>query len=162
MANHSCRRRGSLRPVDWFREFPTRGTAGVMGSVPPMNLDCRGLMIYGGVTASVHDGLRGPGWRWGHRCDDLWSGSGECGLLGGEEFVDPFFCVVEHFAQLLAGVGVLFGGGLGLDEAPVGEHYYVHVDCSARVLFVAEVEEGVAVDDADAGGGDHLAEGRGF
>ena len=114
-------------------------------------------MIYGGVTASVHEGLRRIGTGRSYRCDDLWSGSGKCGLLGGEEFVDPFFGEVEHFAQLLAGVGVFFSGGLGLDEASVGEHDYVHVDCGAGVLFVAEVEEDVAVDDADGGGGDHLA-----
>ncbi len=63
---------------------------------------------------------------------------------------------------MFAGVGVLFGGGLGLDEASVGEHDYVHVDGGAGVLFVAEVEEDRAVDDAYGGGGDHLAEGRGL
>src|SRR6185369_5341184 len=62
--------------------------------------------------------------------------------------------------ELVAGVGVFFGGGLGLDEASVGEHDDVHVDGGAGVFFVAEVEEGVAVDDADGGGGDHLAVGR--
>ena len=64
--------------------------------------------------------------------------------------------------ELGAGVGVFFGGGLGFDEAAVGEHDDVHVDGGAGVFFVAEVEEDVAVDDADAGGGDHLAQGRGF
>jgi hypothetical protein len=52
----------------------------------------------------------------------------------------------------------VLGGGLGFDEAAVGEHDDVHVDGGAGVLFVAEVEEDVAVDDADAGGGDHLFE----
>ena len=87
---------------------------------------------------------------------------GEGGLLGGEEFADAFFGVVEHFVELGAGVGVLFGGGLGFDEAAVGEHDDVHVDGGAGVFFVAEVEEGVAVDDADGGGGDHLFERRGL
>ena len=41
---------------------------------------------------------------------------------------------------------------------PDGEHDDVHVDVGAGVFFVAEVEEDVAVDDADAGGGDHLLE----
>ena len=78
------------------------------------------------------------------------------GALGGEEFLDAFFGVVEHLVELGAGVGVLFGGGLGFDEASVGEHDDVHVDFGARVFFVAEVEEDVAVDDAYAGGCDHL------
>ena len=76
--------------------------------------------------------------------------------------MDALFGVVEHLAELLAGVGVLLGGGLGLDEAAVGEHDDVHVYRCAGVFFVGEVEEDVAVDDADAGGGNHLAEGRGL
>jgi hypothetical protein len=36
-------------------------------------------------------------------------------LLRGEEFVDAFFGVVEHLAQLGSGVGVVFGGGLSFD-----------------------------------------------
>jgi len=77
-------------------------------------------------------------------------------VLGDEEFLDALFGVVEHLVELGAGVGVLFGGGLGFDEAPVGEHDDVHVDFGAGVFFVAEVEEDVAVDDAYGGGGDHL------
>jgi hypothetical protein len=79
--------------------------------------------------------------------------------LGGEEFADALFGVVEHVVELGAGVGVVFGGGLGFDEAAVGEHDDIHVDGGAGVFFVAEVEENVAVDDADTGGGDHLFEG---
>jgi len=82
--------------------------------------------------------------------------------LGGEEFVDALFGVVEHFVELMAGVGVLLGGGLGFDETAVGQHDDVHVDGGAGVFFVAEVEEDVAVYDAYAGGGDHLFEGGGF
>ena len=59
--------------------------------------------------------------------------------------MDAFFGVVEHFAELLAAVGVLLGCGLGFDEAAVGEHDDVHVDGGAGVFFVAEVEEDVAV-----------------
>ena len=78
------------------------------------------------------------------------NGGGEGGLLRGEEFADALFGVVEHGVELGAGVGVVFGGGLGFDEAAVGEHDDVHVDVGAGVFFVAEVEEDVAVDDADA------------
>jgi hypothetical protein len=52
----------------------------------------------------------------------------------------------------------VLGGGLGLDEASVGEHDDVHVDGGARVFFVGEVEQDVAIDDADRGGGNHLLE----
>ena len=83
-------------------------------------------------------------------------------MLGNEELTDALFGVVEHLVELGAGVGVLLGSGLGLDETAVGQHDYIHVDVGAGVLLVAEVEEGVAVDDADAGGGDHLAQGRGL
>src|ERR1700731_1406975 len=86
-------------------------------------------------------------------------GGGEGGLLGDEELADAFFGVVEHLVELGSGVGVFFGGGLGFDQAAVGEHDYVHVDGGAGVFFVAEVEEGVAVYDAYGGGGYHLFEG---
>jgi hypothetical protein len=76
--------------------------------------------------------------------------------------VDALFGVVEHLAELGAGVGVVLGGGLGFDEATVGEHDDVHIDHGAGVFFVGEVEEDVAVDDADGGCGDHLFQGRGF
>ena len=90
------------------------------------------------------------------------SGGGECFLLGLEELVNALFGVVEHLVELVAAVGVVFGGGLGFDEAAVGEHDDVHVDGGAGVFFVAEVEQDVAVDDAYAGGGDHLFERRGL
>lgn len=90
---------------------------------------------------------------------DRLDGGGEGGLLGGEELADAGFGDVEHLGELGAGVGVFFGGGLGFDEAAAGEHDDVHVDGGAGVFFVAEVEEDVAVDDADGGGGDHLGEG---
>jgi hypothetical protein len=83
-------------------------------------------------------------------------------LLEGEELVDALFGEVEHVVELGAGVGVVLGGGLGLDEAARGEHDDVHVDVGAGVLLVDEVEEGVAVDDADGGGGNHLEERRGL
>ena len=84
------------------------------------------------------------------------------GSLSREQLANAFLRDVEHLGELGAGVGVFFGGGLGLDQASVGEHDDVHVDGGAGVFFVAEIEEDVAVDDADAGGGDHLPERRGF
>jgi hypothetical protein len=52
----------------------------------------------------------------------------------------------------------VLGGGLGLDETAVGEHDDVHVDGGAGVFFIGQVEQDVAVDDADGCGGDHLLE----
>ena len=89
-------------------------------------------------------------------------GCGECGLLDFQELADSGFGKVEQGGEFGAGVRIFFGGGLGFDQAAGGEHDDVHVDGGAGVFFVAEVEEGVAVDDADAGGGDHLLEGVGF
>ena len=82
--------------------------------------------------------------------------------LDAEKLADAFFGVIKHLAQLSAGVGFVFGGGLGFDEAAVGQHDDVHIDSGARVFFVGEVEQDVAVDDTDRGGGDHLFEGGGF
>ena len=121
-----------------------------------------------GVVRQCAGKLKGSGtWPLGHRVGEagrqvILGGMSEGGLLGGEELADAFFGVVEHLVELGAGVGVLFGGGLGFYEASVGEHDYVHVDGGAGVFFVAEVEEGVAVYDSHGGGGDHLFEGRGF
>ena len=89
-------------------------------------------------------------------------GGCEGGLLDLEELADTGFSEVEHAVEFGAGVGVFFGGGLGFDEAAGAEQDDVHVNGGAGVFFVAEVEQGVAVDDADGGGGDHLAEGRGL
>lgn len=83
-------------------------------------------------------------------------------MLGGEELADAGFSEVKHLVEFGAGVEVSFGGGLGFDKASGAEHDDVHVDGGAGVFFVAEVEEDVAVDDADGGGGDHLFEGGGF
>ena len=44
-------------------------------------------------------------------------GGGEGVLLGLEELVNALFSVVEHFVELVAAVGVLLGGGLGLGDA---------------------------------------------
>ena len=84
----------------------------------------------------------------------------EDGLLKEEELTDAGFGEVEHAVEFGAGVGVFLCGGLGFDEAAGAEHDDVHIDGGAGVFFVAEVEQGVAVDDADGGGGDHFAQGE--
>src|ERR1700722_17042841 len=86
----------------------------------------------------------------------------EGGELGGEEFVDAFFGVVEHLAKLGASVGVVLGGGLGLDEAAVGKHDEVDVDGGAGGFFIGQVGKDVAGADARRCGGDHLLERRCF
>ena len=51
-----------------------------------------------------------------------------------------------------------FGAGLKFDELIGRRHNNVHVDVSARVFFVAEIEHRDAVDDADADGAEILAQ----
>ena len=51
-----------------------------------------------------------------------------------------------------------FGRALHLDEPAVAGLDDVHVDVGARVLVVGEIEQRLAVDDADAGGGDVVGE----
>ena len=65
---------------------------------------------------------------------------------------------VEQRVQRFAPEGHRFGGSLDLDEAAVAGHHDVHVDFGARVVLVFEVEQRLAVDDADAGGGDVVGE----
>ena len=75
---------------------------------------------------------------------------GELGAaLGGE---------VEEGVELALVEGRALGGALDLDEAAVAGADDVHVGVGADVLLVAEVEEGDAVDDADADGGDGAGE----
>ena len=50
------------------------------------------------------------------------------------------------------------GRRLHLDEAPVAGHDDVHVDVGVRVLGVVEVEQRLAVDDADRDGGDRAGQ----
>ncbi len=86
----------------------------------------------------------------------------EDGALRGEELVEAAFCEIEQGIELGAGVTALFRGGLGLDEAAIGGHDDVHIDFRLGVLFVTEVEECGALDDANGGGGDKLGERSGF
>lgn len=87
---------------------------------------------------------------------------GDSLALQNEELLDAVLGDVHHFEQASAWEGLAFGGGLDFDEAAVLGHDEIHVDFGLRVFFVGEVEEGGTLDDADAGRGDELAEGRGL
>ena len=78
-------------------------------------------------------------------------------LLLGDEGVDAFAGEGEHFVELAVVEGSVLGGGLHLDHLAAGGHDEVHIDIGARVFFIAEVEEGLTVDDADTDGGDEVA-----
>jgi hypothetical protein len=78
------------------------------------------------------------------------------------ELADAGFGVVHHFQQPGAGEGVALGGGLDFDEVAVLGHDEIHVDFGLGVFLVGEVEQYGVLDDADAGGGDELAERRGL
>ena len=47
-----------------------------------------------------------------------------------------------------------FGGSLDLDERVLAGHHHVEIALRRSILFVAEVEQRYALDDADAHGGD--------
>ena len=65
----------------------------------------------------------------------------------------------DGFSHLLRGEGIAFGRGLYFDEIATAGHGDVEVGVGAKVLFVAEIEEKGIADDADAYGGDGVAEG---
>src|SRR5262245_60304307 len=56
--------------------------------------------------------------------------------------------------------GHLLGGALHLDELARAGHDDVHVHLGARILGIVQIEHGLAVDDADADGGDAVADRR--
>lgn len=76
------------------------------------------------------------------------------------EVADAGFGEIHHFEETRAREGVALGGGLDFDAVAVFGHDQVHVDFGLGVFFVGEVEEDRVFDDAHAGGGDELAEGR--
>src|SRR5689334_8518478 len=61
---------------------------------------------------------------------------------------------VEQAVQQRAGERLALGGALDLDEVPGPGADHVHVGLRRRVLFVAEVEPRLPVDDPDRDGGD--------
>ena len=55
----------------------------------------------------------------------------------------------------------LLGSGLEFDKFAGTGHDDVHVDLGGGILFVAEIQQAFAIQDADAGGGDIFANGVG-
>lgn len=79
-----------------------------------------------------------------------------------QQLADAGFGEIHHGEQAVTGKCLALGGGLHLDETAVFGHDQVHIDFGLRIFLVSEIEEDGALDDADAGGGDELPEGRGF
>ncbi len=79
--------------------------------------------------------------------------------LHNDESLDTGAGDVEHFAQLVAGVGRALRGGLSFDESARGGEDDVAVGLGLRVFLVVEVEKDLSVDDADGDGGDEFAHG---
>src|SRR5262245_27934735 len=70
------------------------------------------------------------------------------------ELTDAEIREIEQRDERLAPEGHRFGRALYFDEAPVAGLDDVHVDFSAAVVFVRQVEQRLGVDDADARRGD--------
>ena len=66
---------------------------------------------------------------------------------------------VKQLAEQVAAERLALGGALDLDEVAAGGAHDVHVGLRGHVLLVAQVEPGLAVDDADADRG-HRGEQR--
>ena len=75
-----------------------------------------------------------------------------------DELSDAFVRKAEQRVQRVAIEGLPFRGALHLDEAPVARLHDVHVHFGARVVLVGQVEQRLAVDDADADGGDRVGQ----
>jgi hypothetical protein len=102
----------------------------------------------------------------------FWGGGGRlCGALGHlgrgvdgvelgvEELLGTVAGEIEHAVQLLGGEGGFLAGALEFDEGALAGEDDVHIDFGADILLVAEVEDGLAVEDTDADAGDLVEEG---
>ena len=76
------------------------------------------------------------------------------------QLADAVLREVEERVQRVASEGIGLGGALHLDEQAAAGLDDVHVHVGAGVLVVGEVEQRLAADDADAGGGDEVADGH--
>src|SRR5262245_38116398 len=79
-------------------------------------------------------------------------------FLHRRQLVDPVDGKIEQIVEAVAVERHALGRGLHLHEPAVARHHDVQVDLRARVLDVVEVEERLAVDDADGHSGDGAAE----
>src|SRR5438067_7225326 len=79
-------------------------------------------------------------------------------LLARRQLLDAAGCQVEQVVEPFAVEWDALRGRLHLDESPVTRHDDVEVDVGARVLDVVEVEQRLAVDDANRDGGDRARE----
>src|SRR4051812_8334629 len=75
-----------------------------------------------------------------------------------DELPDAFVSEAEQRVERFAVEGLAFGGSLHLDESAVAGLDDVHVHLGAGIVFVGEIEQRLAVDDADADGGDRILE----
>ena len=70
------------------------------------------------------------------------------------EFADGAGGEGQHVLELPGGKRGVFAGALHFDKGVVGEHGDVHVDVRVDVFGIIEIDDGHALDDADADGGD--------
>src|SRR5699024_1721782 len=83
---------------------------------------------------------------------------GECVLLGACELPATEPRKVQELVQFIALERRTFGRALHFDELTAAGDHHVHIGLGAYVFFVRQVQHGPAVDDADADGGDRVAE----
>jgi hypothetical protein len=69
--------------------------------------------------------------------------------LRGDQIPDAGFREVNQSVELLSRKGRAFGSSLNLDDATRSRHDDIHIRIAIRILGVVEVENGVAVNDAD-------------
>ena len=76
------------------------------------------------------------------------------GALLVDELTDPVIGEIEKGVEGIAPERQRFRRPLHLDEAAVAGLHDVHVDFGAAVVVVRQIEQRLAVDDADTDGGD--------
>src|SRR5207244_4820847 len=71
-----------------------------------------------------------------------------------DELLDAVVRKIEERHEGVAPERIRLRGALHLDESSVARLDDIHIHIRAAVIVVRQVEQGLAVDDADAGGGD--------
>src|SRR5580692_585440 len=82
-------------------------------------------------------------------------------LLFGNQRLDALARQRNHLCELSVIEDLVLGGGLQFDDFVAGGHDEIHVNVGPGIFFVVEVEKDLAVDDADADGGDEILDGGG-